>query len=310
LLSSHEVRKLYADLKLFSDRILSYPSLKKQFYQKVGYELDLKKPMSYNQKIVWKKLHDRNPQLTVTADKYKVRDHIRNILGKEEANKILIPLYSVVRDPEHIPFDLLPDRFVVKPNNGSQMHIAVRGNKNVLKSEIIKKSKEWLTISYGLFHYEWAYRNIEPRIIVEKLLETKSGRLPNDYKFYCFNGVCRMIRVSYNRFGNNVDSGYYDTQWNQLPIYCPGYTPSQERFEKPESLSRMIDIAQKLSHGLDSVRIDLYDVEGEVYFGEFTHYEASGLSKYEPVSFDFDLGKYWELKPEYWKNDTKLLKAN
>jgi hypothetical protein len=310
ILTHHSIRKAYADLKLLSDRIRAYNSIKKQFYRKMGYELDLEKPQSYNQKIIWKKLHDRNPYLTITADKFKVRDYIRNLLGEREAEKILIPLYCVVEEPEEIPFDLLPDRFVVKPNNGSRMHIVVRDNKDELKDEIIATAKEWLNISYGLFHYEWAYRNIEPRIIVEKLLESPDGRLPNDYKFYCFDGKCRMVRVSANRFNENVVSGYYDTDWNEIPIYCPGYESTDKPFEKPLNLGKMIEVAEKLSSGLDAVRIDLYEIDGAIYFGEFTHYEASGLSRLEPVSFDFDLGQYWNLKPEYWKNGNELLKEN
>jgi hypothetical protein len=303
VLSQPSIRKFYADLKLYTDRIRSYPALKKLFFQKIGYELDLERPMSFNEKIIWKKLHDRNPQLTRMADKYLARAVVKELLGEEEAENVIVPVYCVVSDPDLIPFDLLPDKFVVKPNHGSQMHIIVNGNKDSMKHEIVNAAKKWLNISYGLFNYEWAYRNIEPKIIVEKLLETKDGHLPNDYKFYCFDGKCRIIRVTRNRFDSVDESGYFDLNWNLLPIVCPGYDPCVLPFEKPHNLSQMINMAEKLSKGLDSIRVDLYDLDDHIYFGEFTHYEASGLARYEPAEFDFELGQYWTIKPNYWKKN-------
>jgi len=274
--------------------------IKKKFRHRMGYDVNLDFPRSYNEKIIWKKLHDRNPLLTVTADKYMVREYVRDTLGKDTAEQILIPLYHVTDKPEKIPFDLLPENFVVKPNQGSRMHIFVTGNKEKLREEIISKCKEWLKVNYGLYNYEWAYRNIKRKIIIEELLQTKGNSLPRDYKFYCFHGKCRVIRVSENRFGETDLAGYFQPDWKALPVYNPGYNNMTTPFEKPSNLSYLTDLAEKLSAGFDAVRVDLYSYDNKVYFGELTHYDASGMARFEPESFDYEMGSYWKVEKKYW----------
>ncbi len=303
-----KVRRFYADLKFLLEKSSNYRRLKKKFYRKLGYELNLSHPRSYNQKINWKKIYDRNPLLTVTADKVAARKFIEDSLGIAEAHQILIPLLYVGDNANNIPWEALPGKFVVKPNHGCRMHIIVNGDKNSKKEEIIRSANKWMQIRHGLFHYEWAYRNIKPRIMVEKMLETLDGRLPKDYKCYCFSGRCEVIRVSENRFGVSELSGYYDRQWNLLPVHNPGY-PSADVFTKPDNLLELISLAERLSALFDSVRVDLYNVDGKLYFGEFTHYDASGFSRFEPQSFDFELGEHWQITPEYWKKE-KAAKAN
>jgi hypothetical protein len=295
-------RSLYSDIKNYADKFTGYRSLRKQFYDKVGYELDLKNPTSFNQKINWKKLYDRNPLLTITQDKHAARSYIEKLLGHDDAVKILIPLYYVGDDPKSIPFDELPEKFVVKPNHACKMHIIVRGDKEEQKERIIQSAAQWLKSSHGLFNYEWAYRNIKPKILAEKLLETHDGNLPMDYKFYCFMGKCKLIRVSENRFTGCSPSGFYDLNWNRMQINNPGYEDCEKHFEKPDNLQSIIAVAEKLSLEFDAVRIDLFNVDGRIYFGEFTHYSAAGLSRFEPESFDFSLGANWVIKPGYWKN--------
>jgi hypothetical protein len=292
---------LYADIKLQVDKLQKFKRLRKLFNEKLGYQLDLKNPRSYNEKINWKKLYDRNPLLTITADKYEVRRYLENILGEKQAEKYLIPLYYVTSKPEDIPFDNLPSSFVIKPNHGSRMHMIVK-NKNELQSaKVIAQCKSWLEEHYGLFHFEWAYRNIKRKIIIEKLLLTKDRQLPRDYRFFCFHGVCRFVRTSNNRFSNDDQSAYFDTRWNPLPVHNPGYEISKSTFEKPSNLEEMIWLAEKISRDFDSVRVDLYYCDGKIYFGELTHYRACGLARFEPQSFDFQFGEYWKLLPEYWK---------
>lgn len=294
------INKIYADLKLYFDKLYGYRKIKNKFRERTGYELNLKYPRSYNEKIIWKKLHDRNPLLTVTADKYLVRSYITGILGKNEAGKILIPLLHVTEKPENIPFEILPENFVIKPNHGSRMHIFVKGNKKELREEIITKCKEWLKVNYGLYNYEWAYRNIKRKIIIEELLQTKGKSLPRDYKFYCFHGKCRVIRVSENRFGKTELAGYFQPDWKPLPVSNPGYNNMTTPFEKPSNLKYLTDLAEKLSAGFDALRVDLYSFDNKVYFGELTHYDASGMARFEPESFDYKMGSYWKTEKKYW----------
>ncbi len=295
-----ELHKIHADLKLFLDKKRNYKSLKILFRKKLGYKLNLEHPQSYNEKIIWKKLNDRNPLLTVTADKYAVRDYIKEVLGEKTADKILIPLYYVTENPENIPFTDLPEKFVVKPNHGSQMHIIIKNKNNISPEQIIKECKKWLKINYGIYNHEWAYRNIRRKIIVEKLLETKSGSLPLDYKLFCFHGECKLIRAQINRFDKEVLTGYFNTDWKLLNLQRPGYKSIPSALDKPEKLDEMIKIAGKISSQFDAVRVDLYNCDGKIYFGELTHYDFCGLARFEPESFDFELGKYWKLQPKYW----------
>lgn len=294
------INRIYYDLKAYKDKIQNYKKLKEKFRRRMKYELNMDHPRSYNEKIQWKKINDRNPLLTVTADKYAVRSYIKEALGEELASKTLIPLYHVTDNPEDIPFDSLPEKFVVKPNHGSQMHLIVKDKKNISPDQIVQECKKWLKVQYGLYGHEWAYRNIKKNIIVEKLLETSDGSLPLDYKFYCFNGKCKVIRVTKNRFGNEINAGYFDTQWNLLNAGLPGYN-SYNMFDKPSNIADIIDLAEKLSQPFDYVRVDLYNVDSRIYFGELTHYEASGFGRFEPEDFDFKLGEYWTLEPYYWR---------
>jgi len=295
-------KRFYADIKLLLEKLSDYRRLKKKFYHKVGYELNLAHPQSYNQKINWKKIYDRNPLLTTTADKLAARKFAEDSLEIDEARRILIPLLYAGDNANKIPWRNLPDKFVVKANHGCRMHLIVNGDKYERKEEIIQTANKWLQTSHGLFHYEWAYRNIKPQIMIEELLETANGSLPRDYKCYCFNGQCKLIRVSENRFGLNELSAYFDQHWNLLPVHNPGY-PSADNFDKPDNLLQMISLAERLSVRFDSVRVDLYNVDGKLYFGEFTHYDASGFARFEPESFDFELGAHWQITPGYWKKE-------
>lgn len=290
------INKLYSGMGAIRDKLNGYRDLKKEFYEKMNYELDLKSPRSFNQKIQWKKINDRNPLLTVTSDKFAVRSYIREVLGEKQANKILIPLYFVTSKPEDIPFDELPEKFVMKPNHGSQMHLMVRNKNVVTRDRLIFEGKKWLRNNFGFYTHEWAYRNINRKIIFEKLLETNQGDLPMDYKLYCFHGKCKIIRVVKNRFDREVVAGYFDTGWNLMDVEVRPFR-SNNYFEKPDNLEEMIGLAEKLSQSFDFVRVDLFNMDSELYFGELTHYEFSGFGRFEPESFDFLLGSYWDEKP-------------
>ncbi len=291
--------RFYSSLKANVDKFNNYRRLKDNFLKKVRYKLNLEAPRSFNEKIQWKKLNDRNPLLRVTADKYAVRTYLREVLGNKKADEILIPLYYATADPCDIPFDELPSKFVMKPNHGSQMHLIIRNKYKVDKEQIIKECKKWLNNNYGFYSHEWAYRDIKRKIIIEKLLETETGELPHDYKLYCFHGKCRIVRVTKNRFGNEILAGYFDTEWKLLPAEVPGYK-SRYPFEKPANIRKMIGLAETLSQPFDFVRVDLFITGDRIYFGELTHYEASGFGRIEPESFDFQLGKYWNIRPCYW----------
>ncbi|MCJ7656728.1 MAG: hypothetical protein MUO55_02975, partial [Candidatus Atribacteria bacterium] len=243
-----------------------------------------------------------NPLLPGIADKYEVRSYIKKVVGEEKAKEILIPLLYVTYQPETIPFERLPSAFIIKPNHASGLYIIVEdGHFN--KEEIIKTCRRWLKTPYGLKKLEWAYQPIKRKIIVEKLLREDDGNIPNDFRFNMFHGKCKLISVSFDRMNkmNNRSTSYFDEKWDFLSVKNPT-RPQGPKIRKPRNYEMMLELTEKLSEPFDYVRVDLYNLKGKICFGELTSYPASGTVKFEPQSFSFELGKYWKIKPEYWKN--------
>lgn len=286
-------------------------AIKKTFFNAHGYRLNLKNPESFNEKIVWKAFYDRNPLLPITIDKYLGRKYIEEKIGISEAKKYLIPLLYVTEKPEKIPFSELKEEYIIKPNHGSNWYIIAENQKNekrfIIKNgkefyslannlasvnEIIKICKKWLNNTYGRKMNEWAYAQIKPLIIIEKLLRDSSGNIPNDYKFLMFHGKCKAISTYTDRF-SNLAITFYNEKWDLLNVARDKPT---KPIEKPEELDKMISYAEKLSQDFDFVRIDLYLVDDLIYIGEITQYPSAGLAKIKPVEFDFELGSYWKIK--------------
>ena len=280
---------------LFSklDSLLGFPVLKRKFKRHLGYPLDLNNPKSYNEKLNWRKVYDRNPLFPIVADKYKVRRYLRKILGEKEAEKILIPLLHVTEDPESIPFDDLPEEYVVKANNGSGTNILVTKDSDITREEIISRCKDWLRVPYGTFSHEWAYSQIRPKIIVEKLIRDEDGNIPKDYKFHVFHGRCELIQVDNGRFTNHNRS-LFKKNWDYIDgslKYIQG-----PDMPKPKHLSRMLELAEKIAKEFDYIRIDLYDTGKKVYAGEITMYHGSGFERFTPEKLDFEYGKLWKIR--------------
>lgn len=282
------------------ERLTRYSLLKKHFKEGTGYDLDLENPKSFNQKICWKKVYDRNPLLPIVADKYRVREYLREVLGTEEAEMILVPLLYVTNKPETIPFDTLPQEYVIKANHGSAKNIIVQKGTVVDRSQIIAQCMMWLKTSYGLFKHEWAYQPIERRIIIEKLMIDENGHLPVDYKFHMFNGTCLMVQVNQGLFSDKTSRKItlYSSDWLKLNVTL-NY-PSSDDAEKPSNFNEMLKLAVVLSKPFDYIRVDLYSIKGKIFFGEFTNYPSSGAAQIQPKQFDFELGSKWQLQPKYW----------
>lgn len=280
-----------------------YEDEKELFLKIHGYPLNLDNPQSFNEKIVYKKLFDRNPLITLTADKYRARQYIRDRIGWEADNH-LIPLLYVTDNPETIPFDRLSNEYIIKPNNGAGRWILaeiVNGLKkyninythrevfNLSNEEIVNICKEWFKTIHGTQWYEWAYQEIKPLIVIEKLLREKSGKFPSDYRFGMFGSKCRLVYVTTH---NLATFNYYDENWNVLDIRREGHEVGIP-IEKPKTFDKMIEFAEKLSAGFDFVRTDFYSIDNYIYFGEITHYPGAGYAKF-PKDIDFKLGEYWK----------------
>lgn len=267
---------------------------KKKFARIHKYQPDLEDPETFNEKILWRKIYDRNPLFPVLMDKFRARSYVRDVLGNSSADKILIPLLFCTQQPEEIPFDSLPEEYVVKPNHGSGWVIMVDRGHPVSKEKIISKSKRWLKKKYGQSRMEWAYGHIKPCLMVEKLLKDRNGRHVPDFKFHVFNGRVQWVKVILDRYGNSREVNL-DRDFNLIQV-CSDKRPACFDLEKPSGFEEMVRISEKLATPLDYLRVDLYCFDGEIFFGEFTLYPNSGFNLFDPADFDRVIGGFWKLE--------------
>ena len=273
-----------------------YNKLPDEEYLKLRYNailrkpLDLESPKTFNEKLQWLKLHDRNPQYTVCVDKYKVREYIAQTIGKE----YLIPLLGVWDTPDKIDFNRLPDQFVLKCNHNSGLGMCICKDKSHLNIAKVKKDLwQGLKQDYYLTGREWPYKNVQPRIIAEKYMVDESGYELKDYKIFVFNGIPKFIQVDYDRFTNH-HRNFYDTSWNYVPFTTCYPTNPSKQIIQPVCLDEMLNIAEKLTSNIGKpafCRIDLYVTSNKIYFGEITFYHGSGFEKFEPEEWDQKLGE-------------------
>lgn len=288
IISSQKMRfAILRMLKFVPDKAM----IKLQYRIKLKRKLNLKDPKRYTEKIQWYKLYYRNPVMMECVDKYGVRKYIE----KKGLGNILNQLYQVVDRPEEINFDQLPDKFVIKTTNGSGTNILVKEKKTLNIAETKKKLNDFLNMAEASAGREWAYGGSSKKIIVEELLEDNSNKDKgiSDYKFLCFNGKPVYVVYDKDRFSDHKRN-FYDVNWNYVKVDsdCPRF---EDSVKKPENYEKMVEIASVLSRDFPAVRVDLYNIEGKIYFGELTFYPWSGYVQYTPDSFDFELGKYFVL---------------
>jgi hypothetical protein len=258
-----------------------------QYAQATGKQLNAKNPQKFSEKlycrmISWNRKVD--PIFTQLSDKYSARNYVASKVGE----KHLVKLLWHGTDPSAIPFDGLPPEYVIKTNHASSQVIVLKGK--VDKAEIVSRLSKWLKSNYYWGSPEYQYFHIKPRVIVEEYLKNEDGTGPLDYRFWCFGGVPEVIQVDNHAHDINP---FFDTEWNLLDLY---YRDGAARpaLGKPKNFEEMLVIASKLSEGFDFVRVDLYNVNGEIYFGELTFTPAGSL-KLRPPIWDFKLGEKWKM---------------
>lgn len=240
-----------------------------------GQKINLKNPQTYNEKINWLKLNSRQALMTKCSDKFKVREYVKDKIGE----KYLIPLIWVGEKPEEIPFNQLPDKFVIKTNHASGTNIIIKNKRQVNREEVIKQLNQWLNKNYYYPKREWAYKNINRKIIIEEFIG-EDNQVPEDYKLFTFNGQVHLIQVDHNRETNHTRS-LYSENWTKLN-YTLEYPIFKGLIDKPDNLSDLIYLAEKLSKDFIHARIDFYNIKGEIYFGEITFYHGAGFEKFIP----------------------------
>jgi hypothetical protein len=247
-------------------------------------------PKTFNEKVQARKIFDRRSIYSLWADKVAVRDWVASKVGE----CVLPTLYHVTDTPTDIPFDKLPSRYVVKASHGSGWVRIVKDGNTVNRAAVISECEHWLGRSYCAEHHDRIYRDIKPQILIEEFLDNGAGEVAEDFKFYVFDGNVRIIQIDSARFGAHRRN-IYDRDWNLLPVRLTVQTLGYD-IERPTMLEPMIALAERLSGGIDFVRVDLYQASVGVRFGEMTPSSGNGLNKFTPESFDEVMGGYWRVR--------------
>lgn len=276
--------KLGRNSRLIPDKLY----LQAYYYNIFGKRLDLKNPKTFNEKLQWLKLYNRHPEYTLMVDKYKVREYIANQIGDE----YLIPLLGVWTDPDEIDFESLPNQFVLKCNHNSAVGMCICKNKSTLDvSKVKAELAKGLAQNFYLSGREWPYKDVKPCIIAEKYMtDNENSTEFTDYKFFCFNGYVDCVMICLERSTGNTKFYFFDSEWNLKRLNERGLNaPDGFTLPKPQCIDEMFDIAAKLSEGIPFVRVDLYQSNGSVYFGELTFYPDSGFDSNLLIEAD----EYW-----------------
>lgn len=265
--------------------------LQKIFEARVGYPLNLDNPRTFNEKLQWLKLYNRRPEYTMMVDKFEVKKYVASKIGEEH----VIPTLGVWNSVDEIDFDKLPNQFVLKCTHDSGGLVICR-DKNTLDINHAKELlNKYMKRDFYMVWREWPYKNVPHRIIAEKYMEDSSGEL-RDYKFFTFNGEPKVLFIATERTCENSETkfDFYDMDFNHLDI-TNGHPNSDNYIEKPESFEEMKKYAKILSQNIPHLRVDFYEVNGKVYFGELTFYHWSGFVPFEPNKWDYTFGDWLAL---------------
>ena len=283
----------------FYDSLPDDEFIKRQFQAAMGETLNIENPQTFNEKLQWLKVYDRKDLYTTLVDKYRVKQYVADKIGDE----YIIPTYGVWDKFEEIDFNVLPDKFVLKCTHDSGGIIVCTDKKSLDKKKARKKIERCLQRNYYLSYREWPYKDVEPRIIAEKYIAKDGTDIP-DYKLMCFDGEVKCSFVGSERHGmEGLKVTFYDLDWNEMP-FERHYPKSTYPLPRPEKYEEMIRLAEILSKNIPFVRVDFYEVDGKIYFGEMTFFPGSGLEEFTPKKWDYVLGSWINLaNTDYLKGE-------
>jgi hypothetical protein len=271
------------------ERAMIAHQLRRRMRAELGYDPDLRHPRTFNERVAHRMLHDHDPRIPVTTDKLSARDYVAARLGPE----LLVPLYGAWDRAADVPWDALPDRFALKASHGWQMNLLVRDKAAVDRARALREADAWLHRSHYEQTGEWGYRDLRPRLLAEALLEGDRGGPPEDFKFYVFGGQPRLLEVHLGR--GTADYGFLFFDPHDLrPLPEVGGTwHGAAPYTPPQAARALAPLAARLGADFAFARVDLYLVGGRPWFGELTHYPASGCIRVASVEQDLWLGKLW-----------------
>jgi len=265
-----------------------------KFLKNFGKFINFSNPQTYNEKLQWLKLYNRDPLYNILVDKYLVKDYVARTIGEEHVIKLL----GAWRHFDEIPFDKLPEQFVLKCNHDCGGIVICKDKSKFDKASARKLLESHLNNNYYWDHREWPYKDVKPLIFAEEYMVDESGYELKDYKWFCFNGEPKVLFIAQDRDNPNEDTkfDFYDMEFNHLPIKN-GHPNANAIKEKPVGFEIMKKLAQKLSKGIPHIRVDFYDINGHIYFGEMTLFHWGGFVKFDPQEWDKTFGD-WITLPE------------
>lgn len=271
--------------------------LKKLFKLRMGSELNLDNPQTFSEKLQWLKLYNRKPEYTQMVDKVGAKEYVASIIGEE----YIIPTLGVWDRVEDIDWDSLPDQFVLKCTHDSGGIVICKDKSKLDINSAKAKLKRGLKRKYYSQNREWPYKDVKPRIIGEEYMVDESGYELKDYKWFCFNGEPKALFIATDRGveGEETKFDFFDAEFNHLP-FTNGHPNANREIVKPKSFERMKELAAKLSAGQPHLRVDFYDIDGKIYFGELTFYHWSGTVPFEPEEWDYTFGSWIKLPSEIY----------
>lgn len=279
------IRRKLINLESNAEKYGDEEYLKRIFKLKIGKKLDLVNPITFNEKLQWLKLNDRKSKYTTMVDKHEAKKLVSSLIGEN----FVVREYGVFDKCEDIDLLKLPDSFVLKTTHGCGNMIIVKDKKLLDIKTIINTFSDVLKENYYYRCREWPYKNVKPRIIAEEYLKDDKQEVLPVYKFFCFNGEPFLLQAIKNDKCDDETIDYFDMEWNNLHIR-QNYPNSKKPLERPKSFNLMIDLCKKMSKNIPFVRCDFYDVNGRVYFSEFTFYSDAGFERFHPNKWDKILG--------------------
>lgn len=287
--NSAVIKKLATGIgRLIPDKTYLNIRFKKVF----GRSVNWKDPKSYSEKLQWLKVYDRKPIYTTMVDKYEAKQYVAKKIGDE----YIIPTLGVWDKVSDINFDALPDQFVLKCTHDSGGLVICPDKSKLDIDEAKKKLAHSLKQNFFWSGREWPYKNVKPRIIAEKYMVDESGYELKDYKFFCFDGEPKALFIASDRqvVGEETKFDFFDMEFNHLP-FTNGHPNATHPVKRPDSFEKMKELAATLSEDIPQLRVDFYDINGQIYFGELTFFHHSGLETFDPEEWDYKFGEWIKL---------------
>lgn len=283
-------------LKIILNKIsIIFPTklyLRLSYRLNLGRKLNLSNPQTFNEKLQWLKIHYRKPEFISMVDKIEAKKYVASIIGEE----YIIPTIAEYDCVDDIDWETLPNQFVMKCTHDSGGIVVCKNKTKLDKKKAIKKLKRGLNKSYYYQNREWPYKNVRPRIICEEYKVDESGYELKDYKFFCFDGLVKALFVATDRGKQTEETkfDFFDADFNHLP-FTNGHPNSNKILNKPTGFEKMKELASILSKGFPHLRVDFYDINGRIYFGELTFFHWSGMVPFVPEEWDYKFGSWIEL---------------